>query len=538
MSKRKKKRASEPDGYCPLAWWRVGADGLKIGTMEVSPPVRAREQAELNAIAATEDIKDATVITMIGMGKGYLAEAVRRHTKPNVDVMVYDPFPSITDEVLNADLEGVHIITTPKQLTDYYLHKATHGGLMIGTIDRPAYGNLAMFERNLLKWAHDRLANNDMMDMRKQVISERAINVTANLWRHGWITDLAHVANDRPIVIVAQGPGLSLEGVEYAQRKGAIIMCAVQAVKMLNEAGITPDFACLTDPMPAVSRQLEGYEPKFGALLVDTMTDPWVAKRWPDKLYYYHLRSAHLQHIAWSRLGLPQLHEPWATVGENMQALAVMMGAKMIITTGIDYADHRRERAGAGLGERWPLRALDGSTWWTNPHYFVGAKWSAWFARSHERRSGLRYYRFSAGMPLDLHPLHELAPDSMTSMCSILIDERPRFEAPAPIMHQEAKRTLADVLHEAARLEQGAYRVSRQVVYDRKTAEGLSKEIGVEIETLAPPITPSPKITKECPDMAALPQPRRHEIATLADELLQEDNRDANLLTTLPGVRT
>lgn len=473
-----------------------------------------------------EQIPDHIVV--IGAGDGELAPMIaERH--PDIDVTEYIAFPDLVNCYRDPAVEYVTTAEGWVRRHEDVMRRRNGKVQLLGLVNR-GYGELARFQTGVVSWTHKKLIGDEHEDLRRQVVSARGAQATANLWQHGWFTDLQGAAKGGTAVIVAQGPGLSLELVDLAQRQGAIIMCAAQAVSRLNDAGLVPDMVFVTDPTDLVTRQLKP-DAKFGVLLVDTMTDPALAERYRGRMYYYHLVSAHMQHVAWTRLGLPTYYEAWTTVTETMLALSEVLEVSTVLMTGVDYSGRERERSMGGTGKAWRCQGNDGDLWWTNPHYYSGSQWAGWFARISAMRAGVRHYRFSDG--LEIRGIQQLSAYKAHEAAEPMLTDIKRCPIPLPHPHPEARQTLRGVLVEAAQMTQGIYRAGGRAYLTREDAEAT----GLDVVQLAGPPRVGPKVSSEIPDMRELDLHARREILLgLADQL--GGGTHADVRSTMRGLRT
>ncbi len=210
-----------------------------------------------------------------------------------------------------------------------------------------------------------------------------------------------------------------------------------------HDANALPDLVILVDPTEIVYELSVGWEPKFGAILCDTMVDTRALDRWKGKLFFFHIRSAHKQHDAWKELGLPIWDRPWLTSGEIVTEVANGLNPGAVFVMGIDYADLERTKVNCHK-----MTGLSGEIW-TNLHYYFGSKYSGDVFSEWSQRFPVVRASYGLGVAgcTQIRPEGSMiAVDEMTKE----LGPKERWVCPPASPHPEWRRLLLAMMLEGA----------------------------------------------------------------------------------------
>lgn len=190
-----------------------------------------------------------------------------------------------------------------------------------------------------------------------------------------------------PLFLLAAGPSLSnaLPHLKMAAER-ALLFAVGTALKPLLAHGIVPHLAIITDPSPAVARQVEGIDASFPLIFLPTASKEAVASYKGPKLAAFQAGHSGVEELA-RRLGHP-LIETGGSVATAALDIAIRMGANPIVFVGQDlaYVDGFSHADGTVHGEFiGPVRIFAKAPGNGGGEVITSASWNA-YRRWIERR--------------------------------------------------------------------------------------------------------------------------------------------------------
>lgn len=418
---------------------RAGPPVLEIGGRRVHS--RYDPLAEAGSLARAADAamreRRADALILIGVGLGYLPEALRRLGRSRL--LLWDPFPRLTASLpagsaRAGDFPRVH---GPEGFAGQVARLARQGARP-HVIVHPGHEEICRFEaRFAARELRRAFAADRSLRPEEAVVSRRSIDAILRLPGLATIAALEGALAGRTAIVAAPGPSLERALPALARRRTGVVIAAVQALRPLVEAGVRVDIAVAPDPRE-YSPYLEGVEglddvdrvdemesidgaggaggaervdrvrgadgwkggrlnaggPGFGALLADTAADPGLLDRFRERCFLFHLRAPHLHHVVWEACGLPVIDEPFVSVSETALVLAHRLGARRFVLAGVDLCSE---------SDRYPVRFRTrdaaGRPVWTNSTYFHAARYLDALCPALER-DGCDLRRAGDGLPL------------------------------------------------------------------------------------------------------------------------------------------
>ncbi len=175
------------------------------------------------------------------------------------------------------------------------------------------------------------------------------------LYRGRPVRTLFGIHKNVPAVVIGAGPSLndSMEDLVRVRRK-AIVVCVDTALRILEQAGIDPDYVVTVDPQPVNRCYLEGYEGK--ALIVTEPTASRFALRLVDaeRLRFFWSPFALARLLFDASGGAPGEIAFGGSVSTNAYDFARKLGCDPVYVIGQDlsFSDGQVHAKGAVLEER------------------------------------------------------------------------------------------------------------------------------------------------------------------------------------------
>ena len=378
---------------------RAGEPTLRIGERFVHSRYAPRREAESFARGAAGELPDGSGLVLLGLGLGYVPEAL---AAAGADAVAFDPFPEITGELGAQRVPSPVPVVSDLEALDRWLEARPGRRRGSRLLLHPGYSELCRFEARVIAARLVEAARSELgggarepLRVRDAVVSERAIDALERIPYLRTAAELAGCCAGRTALCISPGPSLDAEALAALRRReGGVVFAALQALRPLEEAGVTPDFVVAPDPHEFESF-VEGLAGDFGVLLADSSVRPALLDRWPGKTVLFHLETPHLHQVAWQRAGLPVLAEPVTTVSETMLALAAELGAARFVLAGMDFCGEPKRYRQLSFA----ARDAAGRRVVTNGHYLAGARYLS--RRCPElAASGRPVARIGQGLPI------------------------------------------------------------------------------------------------------------------------------------------
>jgi hypothetical protein len=333
---------------CASGVWCLAGAGGSVAIHGREPAREADRQVE--AVLAAQP--EAPVLTVVGLGLGYVLEALERRQWPG-RVLALEPEPD-TIEPLLARRDWRAWITRGRlgllAGPDYAGADACrpllgNGAGELTILENPALARLRPEAVKAARAAAARL----QFDVRANAEARRThgarylLNTLANLRAiaaEGDAADLAGVAAGAPAVVVGAGPSLDTVLDTLRQvRERAVIVCVDTALRPLLAAGIAPHVVVAIDPADVNARHLWDLPPVGGTCLAaEASLAPPALEAFRGRTFFFSVSN----HQPW-----PWLSEhghargrvrAWGSVLTSAFDLAVQMGCNPVVMTGSDLA--------------------------------------------------------------------------------------------------------------------------------------------------------------------------------------------------------
>lgn len=252
--------------------WEIALNGEKILAVEQqgrklylagkrNPSAHAQNQVSLLG-----KIVPHAPIFIVGMGNWHYIEEVLKSTDDSVEILVYEPFFTIFDEILNEiDIEELF----GKRLVALIISGINDDGLesMVKTM---LNGDKVPLLKHFVLPNYEELCNLQIKEFYDIVLEEAQryrLRVSTNLsFTTGLAENIYHnvkylqkgyvanqlsnlIPNDVPAIVISAGPSLNNNILELKKAKNKSFIIAVDtALKPLLNAGIVPDMFATIDP--------------------------------------------------------------------------------------------------------------------------------------------------------------------------------------------------------------------------------------------------------------------------------------------------
>jgi uncharacterized Rossmann fold enzyme len=433
------------DGVAEIDWeWeeaRSGEPTLRLGGRQVHSRYDPRQEAEglAERAAALIGRRRAQLWVLVGRGLGYFPEALAKRVE--TPGLVWDPFPETSARLplrwtRDARVEVVHTAAA----FEAALRQRVAATAPVHVEVHPGYEKIACFEARFVAWLlRRRLPNPVRLSAEDAVVSPRALEALARLPQRRSVGELGRALAGHSALVVAPGPSLEAALPALRERRGGVVIAAVQALRRLAEAGVRVDAGIVTDPRD-YSEYLEAPHPPE-LLFADSSAHPSVVDRWPERTVLFHIRTHQLHQVAWEDAEGECLDEPFVTVSEAAVVLARQLGAERLFLLGVDLA-HDEGRYAVRMRSRDAL----GRVVWTNATYLHAARYLGWLC-PRLAAQGFEIRRPSEGLAIP-----GTLPVEPTALGEALASEAPFAWPPAPPLPSRRRlRSAVRALEAAAR---------------------------------------------------------------------------------------
>ncbi len=356
--------AREVDGV-----WRIEVDGKSVAFHSRDP----HREADRIAAQLLENSGDLRLIATIGLGAGYLLEALDRAGWTG-KVLAIEPEAAFIAPLLSRPQLGtwlrdgrLRILTGPDfagaadcwpLFGDGTAPSVLHVNPVLARL-RPAGVAQA---RALVERLHGEAANNAAA--RRALGGRYLLNTLRNLAVLGDEGDVASLFDAAPgatAIVVAAGPSLDRVLPELRAAQGsAIIICVDTALRPLLAAGIEPSFVVAVDPSEANARHLTDLPAcPHTALVAEGSLDPLALAGFRGRTFFFNV--SHHQPWPWLEA---QGHSVgrlrvWGSVLTTAFDLALELDCTRIAFAGADlsYTDARPYARNVAFEEDWRRRA-------------------------------------------------------------------------------------------------------------------------------------------------------------------------------------
>ena len=267
-------------------------DGRTVAVHNADDPVTVADET-----AEKVDVAQEGVVVLLGMGVGYLANALIAKLEEGVRLIVYEASPAIFKTALqHVDLtellssKRVKVLVGEDAELDLwcYRFKVLTGGAVRAVKYEPAF-RLApsIYNSKLKKELQDYTRNSDMNFSTVQQFGSMFTNNLLESIPHVLLADgvnaVKGVFSGKPAILVGAGPSLGKNVHLLQQAKGkAVIISADTMVGYLLERGIDPDFVVSVDPQERTYEKYKGVDiPSDVALVFHPGCSDHIFKHFP-----------------------------------------------------------------------------------------------------------------------------------------------------------------------------------------------------------------------------------------------------------------
>jgi len=215
-----------------------------------------------------QDIKNSSVVVILGFGNGSYVEALVKRLKKKTPVIIYEPSGAVFAKALDvvdiasiAEDENINLNLFVEDinmnlLKTYWLKEVTiESASTIGIVTIPGYADMFADKLNEIIETMSHLNNIVLIDSNTEVhhgknIVRNQIAIISCLQK---VSDLPELMNtlpkDYPAIVVAAGPSLQKNIQELKRAKNKAFIIAVDtAMNLLLKEGIIPDMYVSVDP--------------------------------------------------------------------------------------------------------------------------------------------------------------------------------------------------------------------------------------------------------------------------------------------------
>ena len=383
---------------------RSGPPTLVLGGRHVHSgydPVREAEGVA-RAIASETRERSSDLIVMIGFGLGYIPNAIRRFTE--VPLLVWEPFERIhqrlsaaaqLDPEAECPAQGCFRVVHNSADFDHALEVMSSDEFSPHFHIHPGYQHVARFEARYavraFRWHMNPEAH---QSIDSSIVSLRDFEMLRRMTYRPTLLDLEGSLTGKTAIIASAGPSLTAGLPALARHTGGVVFASPQSLSPLYRAGVHVHYVVAPDPKDIFHIAGVPDTARYDTLLADTFSHPSLIDSRIDHLTHFHLRTRHMHGIAWSRVGLPCVDEPFLTVSETALWLAHYMGARRFVMLGVDLDSNDTRYT-----ERFRTRNLREEIVETNSHYFHAARYLDYFCGTSNDR-GAEIFRLSSGLPI------------------------------------------------------------------------------------------------------------------------------------------
>lgn len=341
--------------------------------------------------------EEAGVLVLLGMGLGYLAQAIVRKMKPETALVVYEADPAIFLTALHhVDLRGllsapkVKIVVGPDaDVASWCCQYLVQVGGDVRVIRYEPAFRLApeqyrkVLEDGLVKPTKNMMTNLATVGRFGSLFTNSIFEAIPHIMTARGVEELKGAAAGWPAIIVGAGPSLSKNLDQLRRARGRVVMIAADTVLgYLLARGITPDFVVSVDPQPDTYGKYHGVDiPHDIRLVFHPSCNDQIVKHFPGPRYVTDSAMPAYQWLGqyWPRKG---------TIESEIQCqvhfgfnVADCLGCEPIILTGQDlcYTDDRMHVKGGSylssseedeyVKNGIPTRDMFGATVSTYPVY-------------------------------------------------------------------------------------------------------------------------------------------------------------------------
>lgn len=323
--------------------------GFKKGTEEIRlhSGYRPKSEAKKFIEKRKDEIRRANRIMVYGLGLGYHLKEIENYRSPNSKVYVVEMNPKIlpyTEKVFSLEKftkKGYEFCVSSQLLkVKSFLIKVLDNFEFekdLVLIHRPSLRtvpeNCTPIRYLLEEWE----INRDSCQFRSKLLEENFLKNVKNIDNYLFIDQLKNKFFKIPIIIVSAGPSLSknMHLLKNAKDK-ALVIAVGSVVKPLINANIFPDCIVISDPVPAVIRQVKGLNLSMPLFFLPTIHPEIVNNYIGPKVMLLQKGVTLTENFAQEN----QLHliETGGSVATTALEIALYFGGNPIIFIGQDLA--------------------------------------------------------------------------------------------------------------------------------------------------------------------------------------------------------
>lgn len=198
----------------------------------------------------------------------------------------------------------------------------------------------------------------------------------------------------KDVILVAAGPSLdrNINILKKLRESDKCIICVGTAFRKLMNAGIEPDYVAFMDASERIRAQIRGFEgADVPALMASTATMS-ITRDYAGRKYIICQKGMDEAEFLASKKGY-DLYESGGSVATLIMDIAVHLGARRVITVGLDlaYTDSKYHADGAGrsttiesLDGLLEVKASDGTILYTTQAMNMYREWFEEYIKRHE----------------------------------------------------------------------------------------------------------------------------------------------------------
>jgi len=414
---------------------------LLIGEKAIHSKYDPRQDAQRHAKRICREIteKGCDHIVGIGGGLGYLQEALVAEgiTKG----LFWEPFSGIES---STALPLVHTFDECcAQLTTL-----AQAGAKPYFFVHPGYELLTRFEQNIVvKFLHQLYNSEWKTTENNAILSPRSLESLCRIPQFPSLDVLTGKYAKQRALLISPGPSLQA-CLPYLHDCPLITIAALQAVPLLQQAGIRVDYAVIADPND-MSATLNVCHKNIGGLFIETAADAHAFSWMPEKTFLFQVYTDQIHQLLWDYANQWCIKERLATVSEVMLLLGERLGFESFVLLGMDFCwkeerySYRADHAEVSSPERgFEVQTINHERAWTMFDYFQGYRYM-----KHRCSQGVSAYQYTEGLAIPA--AHQITPQELTAIGQ---QDRPRQTCQTYQLDLASWTPSSDVKAEAKRL--------------------------------------------------------------------------------------
>ncbi|MFT4553190.1 MAG: hypothetical protein ACI9S8_001826 [Chlamydiales bacterium] len=401
------------EGYDEIEWKVIedslGRPSLSIGHRAIHSTYDAEGQATRWAksiISATVE-KGCNSIVLLGLGMGYLPRAL--YNEGFKDVIVWDPFPKMRQHIPyhGGEWKDVIPVASSFDTLTQFIHKQAKPNTKPYVVIHPGYNHYCDLEyRQILQFLQGTFRVSPESKLDKIVVSHRALESITLTPFFPLIDSLRGHFDDEKAILVSAGPSLKPCLPFLRERKEGILFAAVQAVPLLQRAGIKINYVVISDPQD-LRGMLTDCTLDFDGLIAEAAVHPTTLEWCPEKTYLFNLPSDHLHRYIWPPFRGTNIRAPISTVSETQVLLSLTLNFQSLLMFGMDFCwkqERYSYRSPLSLSDRsrekyFRVATINGDIGETERSYFHASRYLN-FICERVGQGNYTFFQHTEGLPI------------------------------------------------------------------------------------------------------------------------------------------